>query len=120
MNGSELELALKVLVETEGVNASAVVTREGVMVAFCNKHIPEMVSPFSSVVAMMMRAAERCTRMLKKGDLVELITKADSGVILTEKCGERIFLVAADKGVDFDSLKPQRKKVKTAIKGMVY
>ena len=119
VNATELELALKELVETEGVNASAVVTRDGVMVEFCNKHVPEMVSPFSSVVAMMTRTAEKCARLLKKGELEEIITKADGGVILTEKCGELIFLVAADKGIDFDSLKPQREKVKTAIKGMV-
>jgi len=34
MDGSELELALKELVATEGVNASAVVTRDGIMVEF--------------------------------------------------------------------------------------
>ncbi len=119
MNGSELELALKDLVETEGVNASAVVTREGVMVAFCNKHIPEMVSPFSTVVAMMTRTAEKCTRLLKKGEIEELIAKADGGVVLTEKSGELIFLVAVDKGVDFELLKPQREKVKAAIRSMV-
>jgi len=41
MDRSELELALKELVGTEGVNASAVVTRDGIMVEFLNKHTPE-------------------------------------------------------------------------------
>lgn len=119
MDGSELELALKELVATEGVNASAVVTRDGIMVEFLNKHVAEGVLPLSAVVAMMMRTAEKCTRMLKKGNMEEIITKADGGVILTEKCEEFIFLVAVDKGVDFESIKPQREKVKAAIRGMV-
>ncbi|MEA2032051.1 MAG: hypothetical protein U9N41_00520 [Euryarchaeota archaeon] len=52
MKGSELELALKDLVAMEGVNASAVVTRDGIMVNFLNRHTPEAVSPLSSLVAM--------------------------------------------------------------------
>ncbi|MGB2840888.1 MAG: roadblock/LC7 domain-containing protein [Halobacteriota archaeon] len=119
MSESELELALKDLVATEGVSASAVVTRDGIMVGFLNKHAQEEVLPLSAVVAMMMRTAEKCTRMLKKGDIEELITKADDGVILTEKCEEFIFLVAADKGFDFESMKPKMGKVKDAIRGMV-
>lgn len=116
---SELELALKDLVATEGVSASAVVTRDGIMVGFLGKHAQEEVSPLSAVVAMMMRTAEKCTRMLKKGNMEEIITKADGGVILTGKCEEFIFLVAADKGVDFDSIKPKMGKVKDAVRCMV-
>jgi len=119
VNATELELALKDLVATEGVNACAVVTRDGIMVEFLNKHAPEEVLPLSAVVAMMLRTAEKCTKMLKKGDMEEIITKADDGVILTEKCEEFIFLVAADKGFDFESIKPKMGKVKEAIRGMV-
>ena len=119
MDRSELELALKELVGTEGVNASAVVTRDGMMVEFLNKHTPEEALPLSAVVAMMLRTAEKCTRMLKKGDMKEIITKADEGVILTEKCEEFIFLVAADKGFDFESIRQKMVKVKDAIRGMV-
>ncbi len=119
MNGSELELALKDLVAMEGVNASAVVTRDGIMVGFLNKHAQEEVSPLSAVVAMMARTAEKCTRMLEKGDMEEIITKAGGGVILTKKYEGFIFLVAADKGFDFDSIKPKMERVKDAIRGMV-
>ena len=119
MNGSELELVLKDLVETEGVNAGAVVTRCGIMVKFLNKHTPKAMSPLSSLVAMMTRTAEKCTRLFKKGEMEELITKADGGMLLTERCGEFIFIVAVDKGIDPESIKPQREKVKDAIRGMV-
>jgi predicted regulator of Ras-like GTPase activity (Roadblock/LC7/MglB family) len=119
MNGSELEFVLKDLVQTEGVNASAVVTRDGIMVGFLNKHSQEEVSQFSAVVAMMLRTAEKCTRMLKKGEVIEILTKADVGVILTEKCEEFIFLVAADKGFDFESIKQKRGKIKDAIRGLI-
>ncbi len=114
----ELELALKELIETEGVNAGAVVTRDGIMVEFLNRHTPEAVSPLSSVVAMMAITAEKCTRMFKKGEVEELITKANNGVLLTERCGGFIFIVAVDKGIDLESIKPQREKVKAAIEGM--
>jgi predicted regulator of Ras-like GTPase activity (Roadblock/LC7/MglB family) len=119
VNAAELELALKELVATEGVNASAVVTRDGIMVEFLNKHTPEPVSPLSSVVAMMAITAGKCTRMFKKGEMEELITKADGGVLLTERCGEFIFIVAVEKGFDPESIKPQREKVKDAIVSMV-
>ncbi|MQY54866.1 MAG: hypothetical protein GH149_06260 [Methanosarcinales archaeon] len=119
VNVTELELALKELVETEGVNAGAVVTRDGIMVGFLNKHTPEVVLPLSSVVAMMTITAEKCTRMFKKGEMVELITKANGGELLTERCGEFIFVVAVDKGIDFESIKLSRDKVKAAISSMV-
>jgi len=115
----ELGLALKELVETEGVNASAVVTRDGMMVEFLSKHAPSASSALSPVAAMMARTAERCTRILNIGEMEEIITKADSGVILTEKCEEFIFLVAADKGFDFESIKPKMVKIKDAIRSMV-
>ncbi len=86
---------------------------------FLNKHTPEAVSPLSSMVAMMAITAEKCTRIFKKGEMEELITKADGGVLLTERCGEFIFIVAVDKGVDLDAIKPQRERVKEAIEGMV-
>ncbi|MEA2032050.1 MAG: hypothetical protein U9N41_00515 [Euryarchaeota archaeon] len=63
--------------------------------------------------------AEKCTRMLKKGEMEEIITKANGGVLLTERCGEFIFIVAVDKGTDLELIKPQREKVKEAIVGMV-
>ena len=116
---TELEHVLKDFVATEGVTASAVVTRDGLIVESLGKYDLSASSGLPSVVAMMMRAAERCTRMLKKGEMIEMITKADNGVILAEKCEEFIFFVAADKGVDFESLKPHREKVKAAIRGMV-
>jgi len=119
VNGTELELALKELVETEGVNAGAVVTRDGIMVGFLNKHTPEAVSPLSALIAMMAITAEKCTRLFKKGKVEELITKADGGVLLTERHGDFIFIVAVDKGIDLESIKPQRVKVKAAIEGMV-
>jgi len=119
MNVTELELALKDLIAMEGVNASAVVTRDGIMVNFLNKHAPEAMSPLSSVVAMMTRTAEKCTRMFKKGEMEELITKANGGVLLTERCGEFIFIVAVDKGTDLELIKLQREKVKEAIRSMV-
>jgi predicted regulator of Ras-like GTPase activity (Roadblock/LC7/MglB family) len=119
VNAAELELALKDLIATEGVNAGAVVTRDGIMVNFLNKHTPKAVSPLSSLIAMMAITAEKCTRLFKKGEMEELITKANGGVLLTERCGEFIFIVAVDKGIDPDSIKPQREKVKDAIEGMV-
>lgn len=119
MNATELELALRDLVETEGVNAAAVVTRDGIMVNFLNKHAPEALSPLSSLVAMMTITAEKCTKILRKGEMEELITKANDGMLLTERCGEFIFIVAVDKGIDPGSIKHQRAKVKAAIERMV-
>jgi predicted regulator of Ras-like GTPase activity (Roadblock/LC7/MglB family) len=120
VNTAELELAIKDLVAVEGVNAAAVVTRrDGVLVEFLNRHTPEAVSSLASVIAMMAITAEKCTRIFKKGEMEELITKANGGVLLTERCGEFIFIVAVDKGFDLDSIKPQREKVKEAIEGMI-
>jgi len=119
VNATELELALRDLVKTEGVNAAAVVTRDGIMVNFLNKHAPEAMSPLSSLVAMMAITAEKCARIFKKGEVEELITKANGGVLVTERCGEFIFIVAVDKGIDTESIKPQRERVKDAIEGMV-
>lgn len=117
MKVTELELALKDLVETEGINAGAVVTRNGIMVGFY-LHAPVEVSTLSAVVAMMTRTAEKCTRMFRKGEMEEIITKADSGMLLTEKYGGFILVVAADKSFDFESIKSKREKVKAAIRSI--
>jgi predicted regulator of Ras-like GTPase activity (Roadblock/LC7/MglB family) len=119
VNAAELELVLKDLVGTEGVSAGVVVTTGGIMVDFLNKHTPEAGLPLPSVVAMMAITAAKCTRLFKKGEMKEIITKAERGDILTEKCGEFIILVAADKGFDFDSITPKRDKVKEVIRGMM-
>lgn len=111
----ELELALKDLVDTEGVYASAVVTRDGIIVESLGMYDLSALSALSSVVAMMTRTAEKCASLLKKGDLEELITKADDGVIVTEKCGMFIFLVAVDKSFDFDTIKPKMGKIRDTI-----
>ncbi|MDI6886385.1 MAG: response regulator [archaeon] len=115
----ELDRALKELVKTEGVNAAAVISKDGVMVKFCDSIIPEDLSPLSSVVAMMTRTADRCTKLLKMGELVENITKAEEGVLVLERCGAFIFLTAVDKSVDINALEPQRKRVKGIIRDMV-
>ena len=119
MKVTELELPLKELVETEGVNAAAVISRDGILVNFFNTLTPEDISLLSLVAVMMTRTAEKCTKLLKKGYMEALITKADGGMIVTEKCAEFIFLVAVDKGIDFESLKLKREKVKGAIRSMV-
>ena len=116
---TELGHALKDLVATEGVNATAVVSKDGIMVRFLNKHAQEEMPALSTVMVMMQRTAEKCTRMLKKGEVIEIITKADDGVILTTRCCEFIFLVAANKGFDFNSIQPKMGEVKDAIRGMV-
>jgi len=115
----ELERALKELVKTKGVNAAAVISKDGVMVNFFNTLTPEDISPLSSVVAMMTRTAEKCTRLLKRGEMAEIITKDDSGMVVTEKCGEFILLMAIDKGIDMSAIKSQRKRVKDLILGIL-
>lgn len=114
----ELERALKELVKARGVNAAAVISKDGAMVKFCNTLTPPDISPLSSVVAMMTRMAEKCSRLLKTGDVVEITARADSGMVVTEKSGEFIFLVAVDKGFDIDAIKPRRERVREVIKGL--
>jgi len=115
----KLERALRELVKTKGVNAAAVISKDGVMVHFFNTLSPEELSPLSSVVAMMTRTAEKCIRLLKRGEMAEIITKDESGMIVTEKCGEFIFLLAMDKGIDMNAIKSQRKQVKDLILGIL-
>jgi len=115
----ELERALKELVKTKGVNAAAVISKDGVMVNFFNTLTPEDISPLSSVVAMMTRTADKCTRLLKRGEMAEIISKDDSGMVVTEKCGEFILLVAMDKSVDMNAIKSPRKRVKDLILGIL-
>ncbi|MBE0517382.1 MAG: response regulator [Methanophagales archaeon] len=115
----ELDRALKELVKRKGVNAAAVISKDGVMVNFFNTLTPEDVSPLSSVVAMMTRTAEKCTRVLKMGDIVEIRAKTDSGMVVTEKSGGFIFLVAVDKGTDIDAIKLQREQVMDIIRSLL-
>ncbi len=118
MAGEELGEALKELVGTAGVNASAVITRNGVMVEFRNRHIMETVSSLSVVVAMMVRTAEKCIKILNMGDMDELRVKADGGTVVAERCEGFILLVAVDKGIDYDTIKPKIERIKSIIRGM--
>ena len=106
----ELERALKDLMKTEGVDAAAVISKDGVMVHFLTTGAIEEISPLSSMVAMMTRTAEKSTRLLKRGEMAEIITKDDSGMVVTEKCGDFILLVAMDESVDMAAIKSQKKR----------
>jgi CheY-like chemotaxis protein/predicted regulator of Ras-like GTPase activity (Roadblock/LC7/MglB family) len=114
-----LKRALKELAEIGSVKASAVFSGDGVMVESFNKLNLGDMALLSTMVAMMRTTAEKCARLLKRGEVAEVITKADRGVIVTGKFGEFIFLVAADKGFDFDSIKPQMESVKDAIQEII-
>ncbi|MFZ2071570.1 MAG: roadblock/LC7 domain-containing protein [Halobacteriota archaeon] len=117
MKESKLVLTLKALVEIEGVNASAVVTKDGIKVKVLSHYTLEAVSALPAMVAMMMKIAEKCTRMFKTGDMEELIVKANDGMLLAERCSEEfVFIIAVDKSVDLDSIKSEREKVKAAIR----
>ncbi|MDI6810945.1 MAG: roadblock/LC7 domain-containing protein [archaeon] len=110
----ELERALKELVKTKGVNAAAVIAKDGLLVKFAGPFTREDMLSLSSVIAFMMKAAEKCMRMLK-GEIEEIIATGHSVMIVTEKCAEFIFLVAVDKDIDIDAIKPQREKVRDII-----
>jgi CheY-like chemotaxis protein len=115
----ELERALKELAKTKGVNAAAVISKEGVLVKFFGAFTTEDMLSLSPAIALMTKAAEKCTRMFK-GEIEEIIARSNSVMIVTEKFAEFIFLVAVDKSIDFDAIKPQREKVKEIIyKGRV-
>jgi CheY-like chemotaxis protein/predicted regulator of Ras-like GTPase activity (Roadblock/LC7/MglB family) len=115
----ELDRALKELVKREGVNAAAVISKDGMMVNFSNTLTPEDVSPLSSVVAMMTRTAEKCARVLKMGDIVEIRAETAGGMVVAEKSGGFIFLVAVDKGIDIDAIKLQREQVMDIIRSLL-
>ncbi|RZN37721.1 MAG: response regulator [Methanophagales archaeon ANME-1-THS] len=115
----ELEHALRELVKTKGVNAAAVISKDGVMVHFLNTVTPEEISPLSSMAAMMTRMAEKCTRLLKRGEMTEILTKDNRGTVVTEKCGEFILLVAMDESVDMNAIKSQKKRLKEIILGIL-
>lgn len=115
----ELEQALRELVKMRGVNAVAVVSKDGVMVHFAAATVTEELSPLSPMVAIMIRAAEKCTRLLKRGEMAEILLRDESGMIALERCGEFILLIALDKGVDMNVLKVQRKRLKELIRSIL-
>jgi CheY-like chemotaxis protein/predicted regulator of Ras-like GTPase activity (Roadblock/LC7/MglB family) len=113
-----LDLALRALVEREGVTAAAVVSREGVLLQ-AHGHSRLMAgSPLLAMAAMMVRMAEKCARLLNKGELQAVIADSESGMILAERCDEFIFLVVVDRGIQFDDLKQERERVKRAVRGL--
>ncbi len=114
----ELNIALKDLVATDGVNASAVVTHDGIMVEYLNKHTGEAELSLSALIAMMARMAERSAKMLGKGDMEVLTAKADGGIILIERFKDFLFLVAADRGFDFSTIEHKRARVRAILSGM--
>jgi CheY-like chemotaxis protein len=111
---TELERVLKELVKIRGVNAAAVISKDGLLVKFVGPFTREDMLSLSSVIAFMTKAAEKCTRMLK-GEIEEIIAKGHNVMIVTEKCAEFIFFVAVDKDIDIDAIKPQREKVRDII-----
>jgi CheY-like chemotaxis protein/predicted regulator of Ras-like GTPase activity (Roadblock/LC7/MglB family) len=114
----ELDLALRALVEHEGVTAAAVISREGVLLNAYGHSRLMAGSPLLSMAAMMVRMAEKCARLLNKGELTALVADSASGVILAEKCSEFILLVAVNCGIGLDDLKQERDRVKRAVRGL--
>lgn len=111
---TELERALKELAKTEGVYAAAVISKEGLLVKFFGSLNAEDMRSLSPAIALITKAAEKCTRMFQ-GATEEIIMRGDSILILIERFAEFIFFLAVDKSFDFGTIKPQREKVKEII-----
>lgn len=116
-----LEFVLKDLVEIEGVLATAVLTMDGIEVESvglegCDLSASSALFP---VIAMMTRTAEKCSRLLKKGDVKEIIINADSGVLIMEICGKFVFHVLVDKDTDLYPIKPKIEEARAVIKGVI-
>ncbi len=88
------------------------------MVEYLNKHAAGSELALSALIAMMMRTAEKCAKILGAGDMEELVAKADGGLILVEKFKEFIFLIATDRGFDFSTIEEKRAKVRAILRSI--
>jgi CheY-like chemotaxis protein/predicted regulator of Ras-like GTPase activity (Roadblock/LC7/MglB family) len=115
----ELDLALRALVEHEGVTAAAVISREGMLLqAYGNSRLMAG-SPLLSMAAMMVRMAEKCARLLNAGELTVVVADSENNVILVEKYDGFILLMVVNHSIKFDDLKQERERVRRAVKGIV-
>jgi AmiR/NasT family two-component response regulator len=108
--------ALKDLADTKGVNFSAVVSPEGIMLGYSGTTPPEDVSLLSALVAMMMKTAEKCALTLKQDLLEEVITNTDKSMLVIQKCEKCLILVALDKGFDHETIRAKREKLCVAAR----
>ena len=88
----QLEIILSGLKETGGVKGSAVISRDGLIVA---SDLSETVDAdtFAAMSAAMQGAAETAVSELKQGNLKQIIVEADKGKVITTSAGEKTILV---------------------------
>ncbi len=115
----ELNLALRAMVEREGVTAAAVISRDGILLQAYGHSRLMAESPLLSMAAMMVRMAEKCARLLDRGGLTTVTVDSEDGMILAEKYDEFIFLMAVDRGIEFDELNQERDRVMRAVRGLL-
>ena len=88
----QLETILSGLKKTGGVKGSAVISRDGLIVA---SDLSENVDAdtFAAMSAAMQGAAETAASELKQGNLKQIIVEADKGKVITTSAGEKTILV---------------------------
>lgn len=88
----QLETILDGLKKTGGIKGSAVISRDGLIVA---SDLSENVDAdtFAAMSAAMQGAAETAASELKQGNLKQIIVETDKGKVITTSAGERTILV---------------------------
>ena len=88
----QLETILNGLRKTGGVKGSAVISRDGLIVASdLSEHVDA--ETFAAMSAAMQGAAETAASELKQGNLKQIIVEADKGKVITTSAGEQTILV---------------------------
>lgn len=108
---------LENLVESEGVKASAVLSKDGMLLSYCNGGIPAEVLP--SILAMMAKCAEKCLKLLDSGEMDYILIKAEKGLVLTQLCPTFIISVMVNVDINMDFVLSEVKKARKRIKDIL-
>lgn len=114
---SEIIKILEELVGFDGVKASAVLSRDGLLMGYHNEDIPLEVLP--SILAMMAKCAEKSVKILQEGDMDYILIKAEKGLILTQICPNFIISVITNPDMSVDIVLEEMNKARKRISGML-
>ena len=114
---SEILEVLKDLVAAEGVKASAVLSRDGILLDYHNGDISIDILP--SILAMMTKCAEKCAKVLKEGDIDYILIKTENGVILTQICPNFIISVTTNGDISINPVLEELNKARRRIRNII-
>ena len=113
---SEILDILNDLTTCDGIIGSAVFSRDGVLINHCGFLKKDLLP---SIMAMMVKCADKSIKLLKGGEIDYILIKSEYGIVLSQSCPNFILSVITTPETDISPVLDEMKVARKRIRGIL-